>query len=281
MSDDAVILGDMLTPPSPAGGGPPASFDTGTVTQVIDATHIKVDLGDKEVKTLVPANLSGAPALGAAVSVRAQENTYVLDSVTQGSGMGMVPIGAVIDFYGLVIPDGWLEMNGQTFSAAEYPLLAEAIGTTTLLNMADRVAVGKSGTKARGALGGAASVTLTEAQLPAHDHDISHTHTMQNHTHGINHHHSISHTHTYGYHAEFFLEGAGAQKVVAVAGAPNDSTNGPSTTISGTPNDAISDGPSNNTTSAASTSLSGTAGSGSAVSVQNPYAAFTKIIKAK
>jgi microcystin-dependent protein len=279
MSDDLDTAGGMLTSPVPE-GTIPASFDTGMVTQVVDDTHVKVNLGDREVTALVPATMSGAAPVDAAVSVRVQENTYVLDSVTQGAGMGMVPIGAVIDFYGLVIPDGWLEMNGQTFSADDYPLLAAAIGTTTLLNMADRVAVGKSGTKTRGSLGGAASVTLTEAQLPSHDHSMTHTHTMA-HTHEFDHYHNIQHTHTYGYHAEFFLEGGGAQKVIAVAGAPNDSTNQPSTSISASPNDATTGGSSAANTGGSSAANTGLAGSGSAVSVQNPYAAFTKIIKAK
>jgi microcystin-dependent protein len=280
MSDDVVILGDMITPPSPAGGGPPASFDTGTVTQAIDATHVKVDLGDREVKTFLPATLSGTAPVGATVSVRTQENTYAVDAVIEGAGAGTVPVGSVVMWATATAPAGWLKLDGSTFDQNEYPLLFDLLGSTTLPNMTDRAPVGPSGTKTVKSAGGAASVTLTEAQLPSHDHTMTHTHTIA-HTHQYDHYHNISHTHEYGYHAEFVQRGTGDNVIVAVAGTPYDDVYAASTGISASPNTTTTGGASTGNSGGSSAANTGAAGSGSAISVQNPYVALNFIIKAK
>jgi Phage Tail Collar Domain len=280
MSDDINVLSGMLNP-APSSGEMPASLDTGVVTQVVDDYHLKVNLGDKEVTVQVPSNMTGMATVDSGVQIAVQENTRVLTGVLTGATGGGVPVGTVTLYLGATIPDGWLALNGQTYSSTEYPALAAAMdGVLTLPNMADRVPVGISGTKSIRTLGGASSITLTEAQLPSHDHTMAHTHTFA-HTHQFDHYHNISHTHTYGYHAEFFLEGGGTQKIVAVAGSPNDSTNAPSTTISASPNTTTTGGASTSTTSASSAANTGLAGSGSAINVQNAYVAFNYIIKAR
>ncbi len=97
------------------------------------------------------------------------------------------PVGSVTMFAGAstAFPAGWLHCNGQLLDRAAYPALFAAIGTTygsTLAtnfrvpDLSDRVPVG-AGSRARGTTGGAATVTLTTGQLPAHTHGQAGAHT--------------------------------------------------------------------------------------------------------
>lgn len=108
-----------------------------------------------------------------------------------------IPAGTMIDYAGGTPPAGWLECAGQAVSRTTYAALFLAIGTThgvgdgsTTFNIPDargRVVFGKdnmNGSAANrlttgtggvdgatlGAVGGSQAVTLTEAQLAAHDH---------------------------------------------------------------------------------------------------------------
>ena len=90
------------------------------------------------------------------------------------------------------IPEGWLECDGSAVSRGTYRDLFTAIGTTfgtgdgsTTFNVPDlagRVVVGldtaDAAFDAMGETGGAATHTLTSAEMP------SHTHTQNSHTHG-------------------------------------------------------------------------------------------------
>ena len=176
MADNEEILGGMLDSGSSAASVAPASFDTGVVTTVVDAGHIKVNLGDKEVTVTVPANLANAAPADSFVRIQVQENSYVLDSVLSGAGMYMVPVGAMMDWGTATPPDGWLICNGQSFSATTYPVLAALYPTLTVPNIQDRVVIGASGTKAVKSTGGSNSITLSVAQLPAHAHAHPHDH---------------------------------------------------------------------------------------------------------
>lgn len=111
-----------------------------------------------------------------------------------------VPPGAGTDYWGATLPSGWLWAAGQAVSRTTYARLFTALGTThgagdgsTTFNLPDmrgRVAVGKddmNGSAANrmtnagsgitgttlGASGGAETVTLTTAQLAAHNHTAS------------------------------------------------------------------------------------------------------------
>lgn len=87
-------------------------------------------------------------------------------------------------------PTGWLTADGTAVSRTTYAGLFDAIGTTygvgdgsttfNLPNVRDRFPVGAGSTYALAATGGAATHTLTTAQIPGHTHSISsggaHTH---------------------------------------------------------------------------------------------------------
>jgi microcystin-dependent protein len=98
--------------------------------------------------------------------------------VSQGAGSAPVwgsgfPSGGIILWSGSVasIPSGWLLCNGSS-------------GTPDLR---DRFVVGAGSTYAVANTGGAASVTLSESQIPSHTHTFSGTtNTVGDHTHTIN-----------------------------------------------------------------------------------------------
>lgn len=102
-------------------------------------------------------------------------------------------------YYGGTVPPGWLLMYGQVVAIADYPRLFGVLGTryggdgVATFGIPDsrgRVTAGRDdmgGTPANrltsagsgldgatlGAVGGGESVTLTEAQMPAHNHSAN------------------------------------------------------------------------------------------------------------
>jgi microcystin-dependent protein len=94
---------------------------------------------------------------------------------------------------GTSAPTGWLLCNGAAVSRSTYADLFAVVGTTygagdgsstfNLPDLRDRFAVGSGTTYSAGATGGAATHTLTEAEMPAHTHsatstDSGHTHVL-------------------------------------------------------------------------------------------------------
>jgi len=93
----------------------------------------------------------------------------------------VVPVGAVIDFAGPVLPLHFLSCNGAAVSRTTYPILFAAIGTTwgvgdgsTTFNLpllADKVTAGIGGSfGVLGATAGANTHAITMAEMPAHNH---------------------------------------------------------------------------------------------------------------
>lgn len=106
-----------------------------------------------------------------------------------GQGVGTVVTGTVVTFAGPDAPSGWLLCDGAAYSRQTFAGLFGQIGTTwgagdgsttfNVPNLTDRF-IRASGAQGVGATGGAASVTLSTGQLPAHNHpvvDPGHVHT--------------------------------------------------------------------------------------------------------
>lgn len=129
-------------------------------------------------------------------------------TVGQIATSGGVPIGCVLDFAGSTVPTGWLVCAGQALSRTDYSDLFAAIGTTygapsgSTFNIPDfrgRVAAGRDidqggfadrlttpNSRNLGEAGGAQTVTLTEAQMPAHTHAVSgSTNSAGDHVHAV------------------------------------------------------------------------------------------------
>lgn len=119
------------------------------------------------------------------------------------NGAGIVPIGGII----AIMPhlsgaydtaataaaglDGWVRCNGQVISDSQSPM-----NGVTVPNINNSVFL--EGHTTSGTGGGANSVTLTEAQIPSHDHGMAHSHDIgHGHTHGLSvSAASITHTHS-------------------------------------------------------------------------------------
>ena len=105
-------LADALTP------GLSMSWDTGLVEQVVDAQHLRVDLGGLPVVAFGPSTLVGAAMAGSTVIVARQGQSWLVLDVTVGAWIGSVRM-----ILGGAVRPGWLLLDGSTFLAATYPLL--------------------------------------------------------------------------------------------------------------------------------------------------------------
>ena len=94
----------------------------------------------------------------------------------------MEPAGIVMPFAGSTAPQGYLFCDGSAVDRTTYATLFAVIGTTygagdgsTTFNVPDisgRVVIGPSSTHLLGSTGGSETVTLLEAELPAHAHEV-------------------------------------------------------------------------------------------------------------
>ena len=171
--------------------------------------------------------------------------------------------GVVQLFAGSSAPSGWLICNGQAVSRTTYAALFAVIGTTygagdgsTTFNVPNLVNKTVRGSNSLGKTGGADTVTLTTANMPAHSHDGGslsvestgeHTHTVY-----------IYSTGTGGSSVHLSVDKVG-NWVSYSGGTFTSSSSGEHThTISGS---------------------TGSTGSGSAVTITNPYVMLHYIIK--
>jgi microcystin-dependent protein len=119
-----------------------------------------------------------------------------------------MPIGIILDWPVLTIPDNYARCEGQAISRTLFSELFATIGTqfgagdgATTFNLPDRrgkFALGKDLTNPTydtvGKSGGSFSVTITQNEMPTHTHTQDpHTHTQDQHRHRLsNHSHSIT-----------------------------------------------------------------------------------------
>lgn len=89
-------------------------------------------------------------------------------------------VGSITLFAGTTLPEGWLECNGSTYSANDYPALANALGPGwsvggglfAVPDLRGKFVIGASTTYPLISQGGEASHTLTVAEMPAHNHEL-------------------------------------------------------------------------------------------------------------
>jgi microcystin-dependent protein len=136
------------------------------------------------------ATRSGLVSTGA--QTLAGDKTFSGNVNVAGTGKGIVPVGAVIAIANSAawslpganaIKDGYALCNGQAFPSGSNPAF-----TGTMPNLSDERFL--QGSTSSGTTGGANTVTLAIANLPAHNHGMSHTHS-------INHDHTGSGSHAH------------------------------------------------------------------------------------
>ena len=125
----------------------------------------------------------------------AGDKTFVGNVHVAGNGKGIVPVGAVIAIANSAawslpganaIKDGYALCNGQAFPSGSNPAF-----TGTMPNLSDERFL--QGSTSSGTTGGANTVTLAIANLPAHTHSIEHDHAAFTSDSG-----GVDHTHTFG-----------------------------------------------------------------------------------
>ncbi len=105
--------------------------------------------------------------------------------VTDGNGNTSwknvgVPIGTIQMWATATAPTGWMICDGSTFTSIDYPDLAAVLGTTTLPNFNGRMPLGVGQSNENGAIthtlnqtGGEETHTLTNSEMPEHDHEVT------------------------------------------------------------------------------------------------------------
>ena len=151
----------------------------GTVTQN-GPLRIRLD-GDTAALPVDPSSLVSGLEVGDRVFCLLAGRQLV---VAGANGFGGDPAGVVKEFAGSVAPEGWLLCQGQAVSRTTYARLFAVIGQiygggdgSTTFNLPDRrgrvavgVDTGQTEFNALGKTGGAKGETLTEAQIPPHEH---------------------------------------------------------------------------------------------------------------
>lgn len=270
IAEVAADIAETIKPDNPMGE---VNVRVGVVTAVESSSPYRVQLditGTAWLSRTADANLRVSDKAWAM-----QQGEVVIVAGKLNSIDAFAPIGAMLPYAGSSAPSGWLLCNGASVLRDDYPALYAVCGTTygsvdgthfNLPNLQNRVPVGSGGTYSRGGTGGAATVALTTANLPAHDHGASssHTHTTSGTAASVS-----DHTHPTG------LPSAGSGGVVAtgstsyaqVGSGSTSAAGGHTHTTSGT---AAADGVHTHTS----------VGSGTAHENMPPYLAIPYIIRA-
>jgi microcystin-dependent protein len=295
--------GDLLTSAptdeTDSSSGPEeTSFRWATVTQLAPL-RIKLD-GENTVLPITPETLPDPDNLriGTRCWVQLYGKRVIILGASGGGSDIYVPIGGIVEFAGSAVPNtNWAFCQGQSLLRTDYPALFAAIGTAfgavdgthfSLPDHRDRTGVGIGTSYTRGQQVGAASVTLSTANLPGHTHSFSGSGGLTGLT--IN---SDSHSHTLsgsvgfdGGHGHSVGNQTTRSDILAGGGTNTASTGSGSTGSVGDHNHSFSGSAASDshshTTSGGSVSVSGTTGStgsGSAFSNVPPSLGVNYIIR--
>lgn len=179
---------DVLLP------GPTEPTDSWRWATVTQASPLRIRLdGEDTPLGVTPDALVGGVVVGRRVWVQITGRQIVVHGVTGGPEAP----GTLRPQAGATVPPTWALCNGAAISrTGVYAALFAEIGTTwgagngsttfNLPDLRDRFLVGASGTKAPGSTGGAATHTLTAAEMPAHTHSVQPMYRIGGETVGVN-----------------------------------------------------------------------------------------------
>jgi len=211
----------------------------------------------------------------------------------------LMPVGSIITYAVNSPPAGFLICDGAAVSRTVYSDLFSVIGTNfgtgngvstfNLPNINGKFIMGCDSSHAYATTGGQTDISLTQQQLPAHQHivtvsDPGHTHnvTDSGHTHNIT---DNGHTHSYNDTVWSEYQSGGSNNQIG----NNDNTDYDNTShfVSRTTGSASTGISVNNNTSGVTvnggttgiTATTSNTGSGSTIDITNPYIALYYIIK--
>jgi microcystin-dependent protein len=172
--------------------------------------------GTAAVASAVNANFTAVKNFAEGISNGTNIDAGAVTAVKLDAGVTnlFAPIGGLVPFAGSVAPAGgkWMLADGSAISRTSYASLFALVGITygvgdgsttfNLPNLKGRVIVGLDATQTEfdglGELGGVKTVTLTESQIPSHNHtQNSHNHTQNPHGHTQNPHNHTQDPHTH------------------------------------------------------------------------------------
>ena len=89
-----------------------------------------------------------------------------------------VPVGTIVAYAGVNVPDEWLVCDGTPYRKADYPALAAMLGATgtggefMVPDLRGRFLMGASDTHPPASTGGEEAHTLTVDEMPSHSHPV-------------------------------------------------------------------------------------------------------------
>ena len=164
----------------------PHSFTNNTV-----ASATEVNQNFLSVKAFADAAVVQVDGSVQAPTVAIADNAVTLAKLAAAVQNALVPVGSIVATARTTAPTGWLLCNGTAFSSATYPSLYAILNNVaTTPDLRGRFPLGDSSALTLLASGG--STTITESNMPSHNHtQNAHNHTQDAHSHTID-----NHTHT-------------------------------------------------------------------------------------